>query len=79
MKIKLITNRGYSFIENWVTENSIHGKPDKIAMEYWIADAESSNAEDDSVIEMRQFQTISGRTETLKIPEQYFTYEFLEE
>lgn len=79
MKIKLITNRGYSFIEKWVTENSINGKPDKRAMELWISEAEMGDIDDDPIIELRQFETISGRTETLKIPEEYFTYELLEE
>ena len=79
MKIKLLTNRGYSFIEKWVTENSIHGKPDKRAMEMWVSEAEMGNIDDDPIIEMSQWKTISRHTETLKIPEEYFTYELLEE
>lgn len=79
MKIKLLTNRGIAFIENWVTENSIHGKPNKRAMEMWVSEAEMGDIDDDPIIELRQFETISGRTETLKIPEEYFTYELLEE
>jgi hypothetical protein len=79
MKIKLLTNKGYSFIEKWVTENSIYGKPNERNMEAWCQDAEAGRLEDDPIIEMSQFNTISGRTETLMIPEQYFTYELLEE
>ena len=54
MRIKLLTNRGYLFIEKWVTENSIYGKPNERNMEAWCQDAESGRLEDDPIIEISQ-------------------------
>ena len=45
----------------------------------WVSEAEMGNIDDDPIIEMSQWKTISRHTETLKIPEEYFTYELLEE
>ena len=72
MLIKSINDVGYLFIEEWVTENSIYGKPDQRAMEAWCQDAEAGRLEDDPIIEMCQFNTVSGHTETLMIPIEYF-------
>ena len=69
---KSINDAGYLFIEKWVTENSIYGKPDQRAMEVWCQDAENGRFEDSAIIEMCQFNTVSGHTETLMIPIEYF-------
>jgi hypothetical protein len=79
MKTKSLNHAGYLFIEKWVTENSINGKPDQRNMEYWCKEAESGRLEDDAIVELQEHNSITGRTETLKIPEQYFTYELLED
>ena len=69
---KSINDAGYLFIEKWVSEKSIYGKPDQRAMEAWCQDAENGRFEDSAIIEMCQFNTVSGHTEILMIPIEYF-------
>jgi len=73
MKTKSLNHAGYLFIEKWVTETSVYGKPNQRAMEAWCQDAENGRFEDDPIIEMSQFNTLSGHTETLIIPNEFFT------
>jgi hypothetical protein len=71
IKVKQINDIGYNLIKKWVTETHwTQETPDERAMEYWCRDAEEGLVDNDSIIEMKAANTLSGRTETFTIPPQ---------
>lgn len=70
---KEINDIGYGLIKEWVTKHSINGVPNKRNMEYWCQEAEEGLAQVDCIVELSHTDSISGRTETFKVPSEGVT------